>query len=198
MYIKYGNKELDYLKARDPKLKVLIEKYGFIKRYLDNNLFESLVSSIIGQQISTKAANTVRERLLNKIKIINPKNINKLTVGEIQKLGISFRKATYLHNLSSFFKLNPNFDNYLKSLSNEDKIKELTKLDGVGVWTAEMLLIHYFNELDVFTIKDLAIKRGLMRLYDLDQLSREEALHFKNLYSPYGTIASIYLWANSK
>ncbi len=193
-YILYGEKELNHLMLQDEKLKKYIKKYGFIKRKLDTNLFKSLVSSIISQQISTVAATTVFNKLLDLVKDLTPFNILSLKDDEIQSCGISFRKVGYIKGISEAFV--SGFINYdkLKLLSDEEIIKHLTKLKGVGIWTAEMLLIHTFNRMNVISFNDLAIKRGLMIVHSLDDLTKGDIIYFKDLYSPYGTIASIYFW----
>ena len=193
-YFKYGKKEIEYLKQVDPILGEEIDKIGIIKRKTDPDIFSSLISSIISQQISTKAATTVYNRFLELVKEINAKNIDEVDIDSIQGCGMSFRKASYIKNIASSV-INKDIDlENLNSLSDDEIIKELTKLNGIGEWTAEMLMIHSLERPDILSFKDLAIRRGIMILYGLDDLSKTEFLEYKKRYSPYGTTASIYLW----
>lgn len=197
-YFKYGNKEMDYLKERDPILGAAIDRIGFVKREVNPDIFSALISSIISQQISTKAAITVKNRLLELVGEIKPENIIKLDLEEIQKCGMSMRKADYINSIAEAV-INKAVDlNNLNKLSDGEVIKELTKLKGVGEWTAEMLLIHSLQRPNVLSFKDLGIRRGLMRLYSLDHISKDEFEVYRNRYSPYNTVASIYLWKISE
>jgi len=197
-YFKYANKEMDYLKESDPILGAAIDRIGFVKREVNPDIFSALISSIISQQISTKAAITVKNRLLELVGEIKPENIIKLDLEEIQKCGMSMRKADYINSIAEAVISKAVDLNNLNKLSDEEVIKELTKLKGVGEWTAEMLLIHSLQRPNVLSFKDLGIRRGLMRLYSLDHISKDEFEVYRNRYSPYNTVASIYLWKISE
>lgn len=193
-YIKYGNKELNHLKDVDEKLKNAILNFGFIKRKTNVNLFKALIYSIISQQISTKAALTVKNKLKKLVNPLSPKNILNFKDEELQSCGLSYRKVDYLKSVANAF-LNKEFNKIeLEKLSDELIIKELTKIKGIGPWTAEMLLIHCFLRYDVMSYHDLGLRNGLKALHGLDEISEENFNYYKKLYSPYGTIASIYLW----
>lgn len=193
-YYKYGKKEINYLKDRDLRLGLAIEKIGMIKREVNPDLFSALISSIIGQQISTKAASTVESRLIEIVGEITPESIYNLEIEDIQKCGMSNRKASYIKGIAELV-LSDTIDfNSLYDLDDEEFTRELIKIKGVGEWTAEMLLIHCLQRQDVLSYKDLGIRRGIERLYGIEELSKEEFEKFQNIYSPYGTVASIYLW----
>lgn len=193
-YIKYGKKELDFLSKRDIKIKSLIEKYGFIKRETNSDLFSSLISSIISQQISTKAAASIYSRLIETIKILTPETINTSSVEALRSCGLSERKVTYIKDIAKSFVENHDLYKELHLKTENEIIEILTKLEGVGMWTAQMMLIHTFERKDIISFGDLGIKKGLMYIYDLKELTKEDELYFKNLFTPYGTIASIYIW----
>ena len=193
-YYKYGKKEIDYLKDRDLRLGLAIEKIGMIKREVNPDLFSALISSIIGQQISTKAASTVESRLIEIVGEITPESIYNLEREDIQKCGMSNRKAGYIKGIAELVLSDTMDFNSLYDLDDEEFIRELTKIKGVGEWTAEMLLIHSLQRQDVLSYKDLGIRRGIERLYGIEELSKEEFKKFQNIYSPYATVASIYLW----
>jgi DNA-3-methyladenine glycosylase II len=197
-YFKYGEREIEHLKKRDTIHGDAIDKIGMIKRKTEPDIFYSLVSSIISQQISTKAAATIKIRLMNLVGEINPENINATSANEIQKCGMSLRKAGYIKGIAeAAITKTINFGN-LHRLSDKEVIEELTKLKGVGEWTAEMLLIHSLERPDILSYKDLGIRKGIIKLYELEELSIEEFEIYRRRYSPYSTVASIYLWEINK
>lgn len=191
-------KEINYLKQKDPKLSKIIDKYGNVKREIEKDLYKSLISSIISQQISTKAADSIKAKLIKEVGKITPNNIIKLNKEDLRLLGISFRKGEYILLITKHFINNPNYQKYLESLSEDEIINELVKFKGIGIWTAEMTLIHCFNNMNIISFNDLGIKRGIMRLHNLEEITKEDEIYFKKLYHPYATIASIYLWEHSK
>lgn len=193
-YFKYGEDEINHLKERDKKLGVEIDKIGMIKREVNPHLFSSLISSVISQQISTKAAVTVTDRLMVLVGEFTPENIEKTELKSIQKCGMTLRKAGYIKGIAkAAINKEIDFEN-LHKLSDERVTKELTKLRGIGEWTAEMILIHSLQRPNILSYKDLGIRRGIMRLYGLEELSKKEFEVYRKLYSPYCTVASLYLW----
>ena len=193
-YFEYGQKEIEYLKNRDRKLGAKIDEISMLQRRIEPDIFSALISSIISQQISTKAAITVKNRLIDLVGEITPKNIAKLEIESIQKCGMSIRKANYIKEIGNVA-INKTIDfEGLHKLTDEEVIKELVKLKGVGEWTAEMLLIHSLQRPNILSYKDLGIRRGMMELYGLTELSKDEFQVYKNRYSPYCTVASLYLW----
>lgn len=171
-----------------------IARIGPIKRPVNPDLFSALISSIISQQISTKAASTVEARLLQLVKEMTPKKIEQLPIEDIQKCGMTMRKAEYIKNTTQAVLIKTLDLENLHRLEDQEAVKELVKLRGVGTWTAEMLLIHSLQRKDILSYKDLGIRRGIERLYDIKDLSRKEFTVLRKRYSPYGTVASIYLW----
>ncbi len=193
--IKYGKKELDYLKKKDKKLAKIIDELGIIKRTLDANLYSSLLSAIVSQQISGKAAETVWSRLENLAGEVTPENISKLTIEDIQKCGMSFKKVDNIKNATEKV-LSGELDiENLHKLSDEEICAELSKLNGIGIWTAEMLLIFSMGRMDILSYGDFGIKKGIQLLHKLDKIDKKAFNKYKKLYSPYGTIASFYFWA---
>lgn len=193
-YFQYSNKETDYLKKRDPILAAEIDRIGLVKREINTDIFSSLISSIISQQISTKSAITVENRLKELIGDFTAENILATDVDSIQKCGMSMRKASYIKGIGeAAISKDVDFAS-LHNLPDEEVIKELIRLKGVGEWTAEMLLIHSLERPDILSFKDLGIRRGLMRLYGLDEISKQDFEIYRERYSPYATVASLYLW----
>jgi DNA-3-methyladenine glycosylase II len=193
----YGQKEIDYLKKKDKKLGAAIDKIGMIEREITPDPFTALISSVVSQQISSKAAETVWSRFLKLIGHITPENIAQVDLLEIKGCGMSERKAGYIKGIAEAAVSGQIDFNTLHTLADEEVIKKLSSLHGVGVWTAEMLLIFSFRRPDVVSYKDLAICRGMMNLYGLKELPGEKFERYRKRYSPYGSVASLYLWALS-
>lgn len=193
-YFSYGEKETTYLKSQDPILGQAIDEIGLIKREVIPDMFMALVKSIIGQQISTKAQITIWKRMEEKFAPITPENISALSIEELQTVGISTRKASYIKEIAdAVINGNLNFSE-LEDMSDEEVCAYLTKIKGVGVWTAEMLMIFSMQRPDILSWGDLAIHRGLQMLYGHKEITPELFQKYKNTYSPYASVASLYLW----
>lgn len=197
-YFEYGQKEIEYLKRKDKKLGAMIDEIGFIKRAITPDPFEALISSVVGQQISSKAAKTVWERFYQLCGgNMTPDKVDQLGLEAIQSCGMSTKKASYIKGIAhAAITKEVDFES-LHLMTDDEIIKKLSALHGVGVWTVEMLLIFSLNRLDVVSYKDLAICRGMMKLYGLKELPKEKFNRYKKRYSPYGSVASLYLWAIS-
>ena len=192
-YFKYGEQEIAHLSKKDKKLGAAIERIGMIKRSVNPDLFAALIESIVGQQISAKAADTVCNRLYE-LCSFNAERLHALPTSEVQSCGMSMRKAEYIKNIAEITVTKGVDFDAIQSKTNEEIIYELTKIKGVGVWTVEMLLIFSLERHDVISYGDLAIRRGMMRLYGLKNLSKEQFSKYAKRYQPYGSIASLYLW----
>jgi 3-methyladenine DNA glycosylase/8-oxoguanine DNA glycosylase len=193
----YGQKEIDYLKSKDKKLGAAIDRIGMIQRRLTPDPFTALVSSVVGQQISSKAADTVWNRMNSLLGCITPKSISQAELSGIKDCGMSVRKAEYIKGIAEAAISGEVDFSTLHTLTDEEIIKKLSALHGVGVWTAEMLMIFSLSRPDVVSYKDLAICRGMMNLYGLKELPKEKFERYRKRYSPYGSVASLYLWALS-
>ena len=192
-YFEYSEKELDYLRKKDKKLSAAIDRIGLIKRTVNTNLFAALIESVIGQQISNKSAATVCSRL-NELCGMDADRLNILTIEEIQSCGMSMRKAGYIKNIAeASVKGDIDFEGFA-SKNDSEVIDSLTSLKGVGVWTAEMLLIFSLMRPNIVSFGDLAIRRGMMRLYGHKELPKERFDRYAKRYAPYGSVASLYLW----
>lgn len=191
---KYGDTEIDYLKKKDKRLAEAIERIGKIEREVNLDLFTALINSIVSQQISSKAADTVWKRMCQLIGVILPEKIVETDVEEIQKCGMSFRKASYIKDIAVKVYNEEFVIEELYQLSDEDIIKKLSSLNGIGIWTAEMLMIFSMERPDIVSWGDLAIRRGMCRLYHHKELTKKQFERYKKRYSPYGSVASLYLW----
>lgn len=193
-YFEYSEIEIEYLKKKDKRLKEVIEKYGHIKREIHPNIFISLINSIISQQISGKAAQTVWNRMEKDLKEITPTTLHNTTIENLQSYGMSYRKAGYIKNIAEkVYSKELNLSS-LEAKSDEDVIKELTQLNGVGTWTVEMLMIFSMNRKNILSYGDYGIKKGLCLLYHHKEIDKKRFNKYKKRYSPYASIASFYLW----
>ncbi len=191
---KYGQAEIKYLKYRDEKLGKAIESIGKIEREITPDLFEALVKIIISQQISSKAAATIWTRLCEKLWEITPNSIANAGKFHIQKCGLSMRKAGYIKGIADKV-ISGDLDlSEIRKMPDVEIIKKLSSFEGIGTWTSEMFLIFSLSRPDVFSWGDLAIRRGIMNLYGLSALTKEQFEQYRIRYSPYGSTASLYLW----
>lgn len=195
MFFEYGNKEIEYLKKRDKRLGEAIEKIGHLYREVETDLFSSVVHHIIGQQISMTAQTTIWKRLCDRIGDINAKNICSINKEELQKLGMSFRKAEYITDFAEKISLGTFNLDALHRLSDDKVIQTLSELKGVGIWTAEMMMTFCMQRPNVISFGDLAIHRGMRMLYHHRQIDKKKFEQLARRYSPYATIVSFYLWA---
>ena len=193
-YFAYGKTETDYLTERDPVLGAAIARIGHIDREVIPNLFTALVNSIAGQQISGKALATVWARLCDRLGEITPETI--LAAGEdgLRACGMSGRKAGYMLAAAHAVQDGTINIHSLVDKSDDEIIKTLTALPGVGRWTAEMLLIFSLERPDVLAFDDFGIRKGMCRLYGLEDLTRAQFEKYRARYAPYATVAGLYLW----
>lgn len=194
MIFSYGEKELTYLRKKDKRLREAIDRIGMIEREIIPDLFAALINSIVGQQISTKAKETVWQRFTEKFPEMTPAQIEATPVEVIQQVGVSMRKANYIKGVAEAVVNGELNLDVLPQLSDEEVIAELSALKGIGIWSAEMLLIFSLQRPDVVSWGDLAIRRGIMTLYRHKELDRTRFERYRRRYSPYGSVASLYLW----
>lgn len=195
MYFKYDEKSIEYLTKKDPVLGRAIERIGKIERPVQTDLYESLVNSIVGQQISTAAHRTIWKRITDFYGLVTPEKICATSIEDFQKFGVSFRKAEYILDnsrkiLSGEFNIHS-----LNDQSDDQVVKKLSELKGIGVWTAEMLMIFCMQRQDILSYGDLAILRGMRLLYRHRKIDRILFEKYRRRYSPYGSVASLYLWS---
>ena len=194
-YFEYGETELSDLWQKDKRLGEVIDRIGHIERAVDPDLFSSIVHHIIGQQISTKAQATIWQRLQDALGEVNAETVLAAGVPKLQAMGMTFRKAEYITDLAQKVR-DGTFDlDGIWQKADEEAIRELSSLKGVGIWTAEMILLFCMQRPDVFSYDDLAIQRGLRMLYHHRSIDRKRFEMYRRRFSPYGSVASLYLWA---
>lgn len=197
MHIEYGEKEISYLKSKDAKLAEVIDTIGFVEREIDTDLFSAVVHHIIGQQISTKAQATIWQRMQDALGQVNAETILSAGVSNLQALGISFRKAEYITDFARKVHTGEFDIEAVSQMSDTDAISALSSLKGIGVWTAEMILLFCMQRPDIFSYDDLAIQRGLRMVYHHRRIDRKLFEKYRRRFSPYCSVASLYLWAVS-
>lgn len=195
MYFQYGEKEINYLRQRDKKLAQVIDQLGHIDRQTDRDLFSAVVHHIIGQQISTKAQATVWQRMTDALGKMDADTILSWGPERLQSFGMTFRKAEYIIDFAGSVR-DGSFD--LQGIwhkRDDEVVKELVALKGIGVWTAEMIMLFCMERPDILSYDDLAIQRGLRMVYHHRRIDRKLFEKYRRRYSPYGSVASLYLWA---
>jgi len=193
----YGDKEIAWLSQRDAILGEAISSMGMIHREVYPDLFCGLIRTIIAQQISRQAVKTIWQRLEDLLITVNPLNVLNKSESEIQRCGLTHRKAEYILNAARKVTDGALNITRLHDLTDAEVIRELMQLDGVGLWTAEMLLILSLQRSDILSYGDLGIRKGMMRLYGYESLSRQKFEAHRLVYSPHCSVASLYLWAMS-
>ena len=215
-YFAYSDAELDSLKAKDTRLAGVIERIGRIKREVDSDLIASVVHHIIAQQISTKAQESIwarfcdrfgaKKNVKQKARNLAPQsklNIESLIsagVDNLRSCGVSARKAEYIIDFARKVQTREFDIERVKQMSDKEAIDELVKLRGIGVWTAEMILLFCLQRKDILSYDDLALQRALKLLYGINGEGKQDKIPknvfetYRAKFSPYGSIASLYLW----
>ncbi len=186
----------EYLRQKDPKLKNIIDTNGHIVfKPKKENQFDSLVSIVISQFISTKASNSINQKIKEHFSVNNLKEIHfqDLTINDIKKLGLSKNKAKTIKNLSQLY-LNQSMGDLTK-LNNENLNNKLLSVFGIGPWSVDMFQIFCMGKLDVFSSKDAGLRLAMnlqkMVVKDSNFNIYEE---YAQKWSPYKTIACLHLW----
>ena len=181
---------------QDKYIAPLIKKYGNCKleKQPKSRYFEILVREIVGQQISIKAAATIYQRLKDKLKgEVTPENILRAKNDTLRSCGFSRAKAVYAKDLAARVKDGRLEINKLDKLKDEEVMKELIAVKGIGPWTAEMFLMFSLARPDIFPVDDLGIRNGMEELLD-KKMSEEEMVEFARRWEPWRTVASWYIW----
>jgi len=188
-------REIDYLKNKDQRMKDLINYIGEINREYNPNPFIALINSIVYQQLSSKAAASIWTKLNNQIHKLNPKNIASAKNSSLKQCGLSQRKIDYLKNVAEAVNKNELELSKLDQMTDQEIIDQLVKIKGIGTWTAEMFLIFSLARRNVISYNDLGIRKGLQWFLALRSEPTEKQFeNFKSRFSPFNTAASFYLW----
>ena len=192
---KYWNKGMIYLSNKDKVLKKLIQTYRNEYLNLNSNYFHSLINSIIGQQISVSAADSMKTKFFKLKRNITPQTVSKLSTTDLRKCGLSRQKILYIRNISKFFLQNKKFIKNINKSSEEEIYNNLIEIKGVGSWTIHMFLMFSYGSSNIFPTGDLGFLKAISKLYKVQLPISERKL--KLLYkkwSPYSSQATWYLW----
>ena len=193
---KYWNRAKIYLSKKDKIMKILIRKFKDKTLTTRKDIFFSLCKSIIGQQISVAAANSVfiKFKKLCKNKI-EPKTVNKLSSQQLKKCGLSRQKVKGIKELAYKFyhkRFNPNL---IKKMNDEDAIVYLSTLRQIGRWSAEMILLFTFNRQNIWPLQDIGLLRAISNNYKKKYLPPKIFVSkLQRKFSPYCSVATWYLW----
>ena len=186
--------------SKDKKFRSILELQDPYELKKRNNIHLHLCNSIMSQQLSTKVADVFKKRFLALYKGKNPtaKQISETAFETLRSIGLSNAKANYVLNVSRFFLEEKITDSRLHKMSNEELIKYLTQIKGVGQWTVEMILMFTLGREDVFAVDDLGIQQAICKLYNIDptdkKAMKEKMLKISEKWRPYRTYACRYLW----
>ena len=179
--------------SKDPCLDYLINKYSgtinILERFNENYPL-ALAYLIIEQQVSFKAAITIKNRFIEKVKNLTNDEIIELNDKDIQSIGISLRKAIYIKNVFKYFK-NNSYD--FAAASNHEVINELTKIKGIGLWSSEMFLMFVLMRINIFSKGDLALMNSVKVNYKIDIKDENQLNSLIESWSPYKSVASLLL-----
>ena len=177
-----------------PAFTEIAEKTGLPEADCIDNPFHALMQSIVHQQLAVRAAAAVFGRFEALLETVTPENLSRVDDDALRACGLSGRKIEYLRGITDAALAGTVDFSRLSEKSDEEVITELSSLRGVGTWTAEMLLIFSLGRRDVLSFKDLGIRNGILQMNGWKTLSERRFEAFRKRCSPYGTLASLYLW----
>ncbi|MBR9678012.1 MAG: DNA-3-methyladenine glycosylase 2 family protein [Nanoarchaeota archaeon] len=187
-------KAVEFLK-KDLVMKGIIESVGEVKVDKSDDYFLSLVTSIMYQQLNSKAAKSIFDRFAEACGPVTPVNVFGLSDEVLKGCGLSRQKRSYLKSLAEHFLNNIITPGKFHELSDQEVVDELVQVRGLGVWSAQMFLMFSLGRLDVFAPLDYGLRKAIQVNYSLKEMpSPKEAEAFAERWKPYRTIASLYLW----
>tara|TARA_Y100001936_G_scaffold98192_2_gene96517 strand:+ start:3246 stop:3884 length:639 start_codon:yes stop_codon:yes gene_type:complete len=192
----YWSKALKYLQLHDPVISRLIKKHKS-KTYLvaTNTIFTTFAKIIIGQQISIEVANSIENKILKKIGRLTPKRILITFDDDLRNCGLSYRKVNYIKGIAKILDDNKRFFTKIEKMNDDDAVEELTKLYGIGPWSAEMFLIFHYNRQNILPLGDIGLINSFCKNYNVNRDKfKEEIMNIKKKWDPYCTVATWYLW----
>ena len=194
MKFKYGKREMDYLKSRDKRLGEVIDRIGQIRWTVEPDLFSAIIQNIVSQQISGKAAESILARVGGLLGEITPKSVVNTDIQAFRSCGVSQRKAEYIKDFAAKIVSGELDLAAIAEMPDAEVIAALSSLRGIGVWTAEMLLLFTLQRPDVLSFGDLGIHRGMRMVYRHRKITKALFEKYRRRLSPYGSVASLYFW----
>ncbi|MBQ6493797.1 MAG: DNA-3-methyladenine glycosylase 2 family protein [Erysipelotrichaceae bacterium] len=193
--IRTDDPEAVYLKRKDKRLAKVIDMIGDLKIYQETDGYSFLVEGIVGQMLSNKVAEVLCGRLHVLCEgDIDPEKIKKLSIADLKSIGISAAKAQYIMNLTEAVDSDSIDLNTYQSMSDDEALKSLTAVKGIGTWTAKMYLIFVLNREDVLPYEDVAFLQSYKWLYKTDDVSRDAVKKKCRKWRPYSSLAARYLY----
>jgi DNA-3-methyladenine glycosylase II len=191
-----ANEIAEYLIKKDPILGKVVSAVGPLEASHKDNYFLSLIESIISQQLSVKVADVIFARFENLFpeKNITPEKVLEIDTDVMRQVGMSYGKIKYVKSLAQHVIDSPLLFEKFDSLSEEEIIAELTQVKGIGKWTAEMFLMFTMGKPDIFSYGDLGLKNAIKKLYGIEELTEEKAKEITDIWKPYRSYGSRYLW----
>lgn len=192
--ITVSQQAMDGLAKKDKRLGAYIETVGPLTREGITKPYEALLDCIISQQVSSRVAVTMSKRFFDKYPLGDPEKVANAPIEELRALGFSGSKAAYLQGIAQIRTEGSIDFDALGRLSSQEILDTLLPIKGIGRWTVEMMLIFTYEKQDVLSFGDLAIRRGIERLYHKEKCTKEFFVTLYKRYAPYQTYASFYLW----
>ena len=191
----YWEEACKHLAKKDRVMRRLIPQFGDVCLESRGDAFVTLARSIVGQQISVKAAQSVWDRFASLSKSLTPANVLKLKVDDMRASGLSARKVEYLVDLALHFSNGTVHTRQWADMDDEAIIDELVAIRGIGRWTAEMFLIFYLLRPNVLPLDDVGLINGISHNYfSGEAVSRSDAREVALAWSPYCSVATWYIW----
>ena len=194
MNFRYGKREIDYLKARDRRLGEVIDRIGRIRWTVEPDLFSAIVQNIVSQQISGSAAASILARIEAALGEITPKSVAQTDVRVFRECGVSSRKTEYIKEFAAKVASGELDLAAVAKMPDAEVVATLSSLRGIGVWTAEMLLLFTLQRPDVLSYGDLGIHRGMRMVYRHRKITKKLFEKYRRRLSPCGSVASLYFW----
>jgi DNA-3-methyladenine glycosylase II len=191
----YWEEACKHLAKKDRVMRRLIPQFGDVCLESRGDAFVTLARSIVGQQISVKAAQSVWDRFASLSKNLTPANVLKLKVDDMRASGLSARKVEYLVDLALHFSNGTVHTRQWADMDDEAIIDELVAIRGIGRWTAEMFLIFYLLRPNVLPLDDVGLINGISHNYfSGEAVSRSDAREVASAWAPYCSVATWYIW----
>ncbi|MFQ9922898.1 MAG: DNA-3-methyladenine glycosylase family protein [Beduini sp.] len=193
-YFPYTLQQVEQLKSNAPQLGKYIDQIGPLSRIVFPDPYTAMIHTIAAQLISTAATKKIWQKMQDNLGDITPANLANKTVEEIKSCGLTYKKAETIHLLSHKIITHHFCLDTLYTMNDQEAIDYLCQEKGIGPWSAKMILLHGLLRMDIISYEDIAIRKGMCRVYQTERLTKKEFDKIIQYYHPYASIASIYLW----
>ncbi len=195
--INYDAEEMEYISNKHQVMKALVDHYGKLKMGRISDVYMSLILHIISQMLANSVSDVLIKRFINLVGEITPENVLDVGVDAIRGCGISRKKAEYILELSANV-IEEKYDfSLLDDMNDDEAVKYLMQIKGVGKWTAEMIVEFTMGRLNIFSYDDVALQNGIKKAHGFKTLSKLRFERLRKMYSPYCSVASVYYYANN-